>query len=174
MKTKIISLGTIILASIILTGCGVPLVQYDNKVKTLSLKVAEEKTYDVNFDKPSFADYGTNQCVQKNYRISEAKHPKYGYLYVKHTSLKSRCAWNGLVSGYFEDFAKRVFKATNVKKLDTVKNGNYEFTKYNADVKGKNMNITIVEVWGGNGNTFIIDVKGILTEEIKQALNENS
>ncbi|MEA2019785.1 MAG: hypothetical protein U9N59_15200 [Campylobacterota bacterium] len=150
-----------------------PLVKYDNEVKTLSLKLKDDKTFDIKLHNPNYRSFG-GQCIQNKYRLIEAKHPEYGYLYIDHIALKSACGWNGLPSGYFEQMAKRIFKAEDVKKLSTTKVGNYEFTEYQAYVKGKEMIVSIIEIWGAKQNTFIIDPDKKLTKELKAALEKSA
>lgn len=163
----------VLIIGMFLSGCMTPLVKYDNEVKTLALKLKDDKTFNLKLHNPNYKTFG-GSCIQKEYRLVEAKHPEYGYLYIHHIALQSKCVWNGLASGYFEQMAKRIFKAEDVKKLGTTKVDNYVFTEYQANVKGKEMIVSIIEIWGSKQNTFIIDPDKKLTKELKVALENNA
>lgn len=170
---KVFSSVIVLFVILMFSGCTKPLVQYTPEKKVLSLKISEEKRLEVQFDKPYYKTWG-GYCLTKAYILTDPKVEKYGYLYIKHTTLEGRCSWNGLAEDYFLELAKKIWKATNVKKFETIKKDPYQFTRYSADVKGKSMTVYIIEIWGGKENTFIVDPKGTLTKELKSELNVDS
>ncbi len=159
----------LITAIFLLGGCAVPLVQYEKKSEVLSLKMDKKQRYNVALDKPVYQPL-RGQCLKSSYMITDSNHPRYGYLFATHISLKGGCQWKGLLEGYFINAAKKGLKATEIKKIGGEEIGQYKFIRYSAKIEGKREGFYIINLWGAGENTFIIDRKGELTREIKQRL----
>lgn len=170
MKKTIIFLAAFILA-LTLGGCMAPLVKYNQDSKVLALKVDRDKQFEVELKHPNYKRF-SGRCKQREYRVVETKHPSYGYLYIHHVTIKRQCAWNGSPAGFFIQLSKRIFDATDVKKLDETKIDTYNFMTYRANIDGKKRIVSIIEIWGPKENTYIIDPKQKLTKQIKAALRE--
>lgn len=164
---KKIKITLIICVSLILGGCSSALVNYDNETKILSLKVNKEKNKTLKFNEPTYkANFG--QCIENSYYVVEPL-PKYGNIYIEHIRMNSSCYWNGLPQGYLISFLKKVYKVDDIKRISKENIYQYELSTYKVNDK---FDIKIILAWGPSQNTFIVDEKGIFTEELIKELKK--
>lgn len=156
---------------ILFVGCSKPLIQYHVNKKRLELKLNEKENFIINLRSPNYNNY-SGRCIVKKFDINEPMHPKYDYLYIQHIKIKTNCHWSGLPSSYFINWAKKAFNAENVIKLNEEKIGHYSFTEYETFVKKRKMIVTIIQLWGSNQNTFIIDPFGRLSKDLKDRIED--
>ena len=110
-----------------------------------------------------------DSCTNFSY-ISQNDEEKYGKLFYEYINLDSNCSWNGMSRGFFDDLFKSTLKLKNMKALERINYGNYEFTTYIIDDKyymNLIYNYTVTE------DFFIIDYKGKLFDEMIRKYDKN-
>ena len=153
---------------LVFVGCSSSLVQYNEINNNLALKVNESKKVSNQFNNPAYQSF-SDQCT-KSYYILESSLAKYGTLYVRNLKLNStKCYWNGLPEGFVTGNMKDIYNVQSVKRLKSEKVKNYEFIPF---LLSNNMEVTVIEIWENDSNTFIFDETGVLTKELKQLLNK--
>lgn len=163
---KIIYGITTLLIVIMFNGCATQLVTYNKDTKIVSFKIDEKKRKELKLNHPIHNSRG-GQCIQNHFVLVEKNIPKYGHIFIEHIEIAMKCQWNGLAEGYFVNYMKKYFKVKEVKKLNSIKVENYEFSTYLLDNYKK---IQMIELWGTSQNTFIFDEKGIFSNELKNTL----
>ena len=158
----------LIVSFILFSGCASSQINYDEKSKILSLKINEQLTKTVKFKSPIYRNYG-GQCIRSSYVLLEKNLEKYGLVYIRHIEIANECEWNGLPSGYLKKSINSIYKEKILELINKENIGNYEFSKY---LLSNNKEISVIEIWGASGDTFIIDSKGILSLEIKKELSK--
>ncbi len=166
-------ISNIALASITalaLSGCATQLVQYQEDKNLLSLKINDEKIKNIQFNNPYYTN-NLGYCIQKDFIVSESGLSKYkGLIHVQHTQLKTECTWLGLPEGFVVQSIKKYTKADSIKRIKEEKIGQYIFSKFQTNKNNKKRTTYLIEIWGANQNTFIIDTKGDLYKDIKKDL----
>jgi hypothetical protein len=151
---------------LVLSGCAGTLVSYNNTSKTLSLKINDKENKEIKFVNPIYIPT-SGTCIDNMYTIVEENTPAYGKIIVQHISISSNCGWNGLANGFFIQKIKKYYKTDNVKLITKEDVGEYAFSSYKLIDKYRT--IYMIEIWGANQNTFIIDEDGKLYNELKRS-----
>ena len=97
-----------------------------------------------------------NNCVFDAYTLNDEK------IHIEYIDIKSQCSWNGLASGFYQDFLNTYFKS--LKTLDRYIDDKYDISFYETKDE-KFYFISLYDVWN---EIFILDYTG----EIASKLND--
>ena len=113
--------------------------------------------------------YTHDSCTNFSY-ISQNQEEKYGKLFYEYINLDSNCSWNGMSRGFFDDLFKSTLKLKNIKALERIDYGNYEFSTYIIDDK---YYMNLIYSYSVTEDYFIIDYDGKLFDEMIRKYDKN-
>lgn len=95
---------------------------------------------------------------------------KYGQLYIDSVVLNNDCRFQGQERGMFEYFLKLRSKLESIKLVEREEIQHYEFSRYLIDGK---FHINLIYIWEPKRATFIIDYKGVFSNQLMKKLQIN-
>lgn len=110
-----------------------------------------------------------DSCTNFSY-ISQIDDIKYGKLFIEHINLNSDCKWNGLARGYFVLLFMDTIKAKSYKLVERLDFSNIEVNTYLVD---ETFYVNIINQYKVFEDVFIIDYKGIYTQNIIKKYDNN-
>lgn len=121
------------------------------------------------FFKNNKKNYTYDSCTNFSY-ISQNEEENYGKLFFEYINLDSNCSWNGMSRGFFDDLFKSTLKLKNMKALERIDYGNYEFSTYIIDDK---YYMNLIYSYSVTEDYFIIDYEGKLFDEMIRKYDKN-
>ena len=94
----------------------------------------------------------------------------YGKLFVEYINTDSSCVWNGQARSYFEDLFKSTLKVSSMEVVERYDFDDYEITTYFIN---KNLYLNLIYKFSMKSDTFIVDYKGVLSNELLEKHNKN-
>lgn len=141
---------------------------YQSDTKSLNFKLSQDKQYQVFLEAPNRI-FTNDACTNFSYILKDAS-VKYDKIFIEHIALDSSCRYNGSPLGYFTYEFKEHLKLKSFKKVEEVTFKNYEFFTY--EVNGSSY-MSIIHYFGALDETFIVDYKGVLSQELIQQFDAN-
>lgn len=155
---------TVLLIFIVLffSACGSSAIyNYNQSNNEIKLKVANKSYLTQKLDNEKF-NSTFDTCTNESYLLQTSDY------FIEHISLNSNCHWNGLASGYFESLFKEKLKLKSMIALERIDINNYTFSTLKINDSHR---LNIISLYTVFSDTFIIDYKGELYEELLTKLN---
>lgn len=153
----------LVLLALFFSSCSALSYSYNNKSHELVFNVSNDTSYTVKLYNPSVTPQ-FDGCSSFSYTLHD-KSPAWGKLFIEHIDLHSNCQFNSETSGIFLYEFKENLKLKHFEPIEVKQYKNYEFYTYKInDVEY----INFIYIFSPFTFTFIIDQKGVLSQEILQ------
>ena len=168
INKKIVKNISFLLFLSFLTGCSSSNSVYNLDYNSLTLGKNEQSIISIDFTNPILRRYSSG-CRLNSYTL-EDENKDYGKLFVEYIDLEQNCNWNGLPSSFFETSLKNELKLKSIKTVEEFDIKNYNFKTYKID---DNSYLSMIYIYGGSSEKFILDYEGKLYNKLLKSFNEN-
>lgn len=153
----------LVLLALFFSSCSAISFSYNNKSHELVFNISKDSVYTAKLFNPSVTPQ-FDACSSFSYTLHD-KSSSWGKLFIEHIDLNSNCQFNSETSGLFLYEYKENLKLNAFELIEVKQHKNYEFYTYKINDLEY---INFIYIFSPFAFTFIIDQKGILSQEVLQ------
>lgn len=153
----------LVLLALFFSSCSAISFSYNNKSHELVFNISKDNVYTAKLFNPSVTPQ-FDACSSFSYILHD-KSSSWGKLFIEHIDLNSNCQFNSETSGLFLYEYKENLKLNAFELIELKQHKNYEFYTYKINDLEY---INFIYIFSPFAFTFIIDQKGILSQEVLQ------
>lgn len=153
----------LVLLALFFSSCSAISFSYNNKSHELVFNISKDNVYTAKLFNPCVTPQ-FDACSSFSYTLHD-KSSSWGKLFIEHIDLNSNCQFNSETSGLFLYEYKENLKLNAFELIEVKQHKNYEFYTYKINDLEY---INFIYIFSPFAFTFIIDQKGILSQEVLQ------